>query len=203
MKNTTVAVNEKQVNELDENVIVSYEIPEKSVTILDSSDLYQEVLEQYQEDLEDKNDIDYDQVSMLHGDVMEWTLEELNLTLQSFIERYEKRYKTSVAKLVFLGKRYLHYGAIGGNGRVVGAIGGMNTVDRALDGADDFIIRVTKDNKLELTKIDHDGRNTMELVLMTESELDKAGYEDLRAFLHEKGKKPVKLDNKFLVSYGR
>lgn len=131
-------------------------------------------------------------------------LDYLSSELQAFISRYEKRYKTDISNIVFIGSRCSRYGAIGGSGRTVGKeASSIDLRDVGFD-YDRFAFRITADNKLQLVTADHDGTNYMQLVLVTEREqqqADDAGA-DIRAFIDDKEKRSTKLDNKFLEAFG-
>ena len=124
--------------------------------------------------------------------------------LKAFISRYEKRYKTDISNIVFIGSRCSRYGAIGGSGRTVGKeASSIDLRDVGFD-YDRFAFRITADNELQLVTADHDGTNYMQLVLVTEREqqqADDAG-EDIRAYIDDKAKSSSKLDNKFLAAFG-
>lgn len=131
-------------------------------------------------------------------------LDYLSSELQAFISRYEKRYKTDISNIVFIGSRCIRYGAIGGSGRTVGKeASSIDLRDVGFD-YDRFAFRITADNKLQLVTADHDGSNYMQLVLVTEREqqqADDAG-EDIRVVIDDKAKRSSKLDNEFLAAFG-
>lgn len=131
-------------------------------------------------------------------------LDYLSSELQAFISRYEKRYRTEIYNIVFIGSRCSRYGAIGGSGRTVGKeAGSIDLRDVGFD-YDRIAFFITADDKLQLVTADHDGTNYMELVLVTEREqaqADDAGA-DIRAFIDDKAKRSSKLDNKFLAAFG-
>lgn len=131
-------------------------------------------------------------------------LDYLSSELQAFISRYEKRYKTDISNIVFIGSRCSRYGAIGGSGRTVGKeASSIDLRDVGFD-YDRIAFYITADNKLQLVTADHDGTNYMQLVLVTEREqaqADDAG-EDIRVVIDDKAKRSTKLDNKFLEAFG-
>ena len=131
-------------------------------------------------------------------------LDYLSSELQAFISRYEKRYKTDISNIVFIGSRSSRYGAIGGSGRTVGKEASSIDLRDIGFNYDRFAFRITADNRLQLVTADHDGSNYMQLVLVTEREqqhADDAGV-DIRAFIDDKAKRSSKLDNKFLAAFG-
>lgn len=131
-------------------------------------------------------------------------LDYLAAELKAYISRYEGRYKTEVSNIVFIGSRRSRYGAIGGNGHTVGREAGsvdLNDMDFNYDRMAFFI---TADNKLLLKTADHDGSNTMELILVTsreQAQADESG-DDIRVYIDGKAKRSVKLDNKFKAAFG-
>lgn len=130
-------------------------------------------------------------------------LEDFNEALKGFLKRYEKRYSTSVHSIVFLGTRSSHYGWIGGAGDAVGKhfIGEVKWID-----ADAFSFHMTEDRTLELRTHDHDGTNSMEMIVITQNEYDHAYEveyeEDMRVYMSNKGKRATKLDKQFLNYFG-
>lgn len=131
-------------------------------------------------------------------------LDYLSSELKAFIMRYEKRYKTDIDNIVFIGSRRSRYGAIGGSGRTVGKeASSIDLRDMEFD-YDRIAFYITADNKLQLITADHDGTNYMELVLVTsreQAQADDAGA-DIRAYIDDKAKSSSRLDNKFLAAFG-
>ena len=131
-------------------------------------------------------------------------LDYLSSELQAFISRYEKRYKTDIDNIVFIGSRASRYGAIGGSGRTVGKEASSNDLRDMNFNYDRIAFNITADNKLQLITADHDGTNFMELVLVTsreQAQADDAG-EDIRVVIDNKAKRSSKLDNEFLAAFG-
>ena len=131
-------------------------------------------------------------------------LDYLSSELLAFISRYEKRYRTEISNIVFIGSRSSRYGAIGGGGRTVGKeASSIDLRDMNYD-YDRIAFYITADNKLQLVTADHDGTNFMELVLVTsreQAQADDAG-EDIRVVIDDKAKRSSKLDNEFLAAFG-
>lgn len=131
-------------------------------------------------------------------------LDYLSSELQAFISRYEKRYKTDISNIVFIGSRCSRYGAIGGSGRTVGKEASSIDLRDIGFNYDRFAFRITADNKLQLITADHDGTNYMELVLVTsreQAQADESGA-DIRVVIDDKAKRSSKLDNEFLAAFG-
>lgn len=130
--------------------------------------------------------------------------EYLASEIKAFIERYENRYRTSIANIVFIGHRSSGYGSIGGNGHVVGKeVGSTNLYNMVLD-YDRIAFYITEDDKLMLITVDHDGTNYMEMVLVTENEQEKSEelHEDIRIIIDTKCKNSTKLDKEFMCTFG-
>ena len=131
-------------------------------------------------------------------------LDYLSSELQAFISRYEKRYRTEISNIVFIGSRRSRYGAIGGGGRTVGKEASSNDLRDIDFNYDRIAFYITADNKLQLVTADHDGTNHMELVLVTsreQAQADELGA-DIRAYIDDKAKRSTKLDKKFLAALG-
>ena len=58
----------------------------------------------------------FDTQDIEENEYIESELDYLSSELQAFISRYEKRYKTDISNIVFIGSRTSRYGAIGGSG---------------------------------------------------------------------------------------
>lgn len=133
-------------------------------------------------------------------------LDYLAYEFNAFIKRYEERYKTSVVDLVFKGKRSSHYGAIGGSGANVGyQLNGTDLSDMYYGNADYIQYSINDDGKLQLVTFDHDGYNSMEVILITqkdEERFDGSYYDDIREYLDDRPKNSVKLDKKFKSAFG-
>src|SRR5699024_3701426 len=147
----------------------------------------------------------FDTQDIEENEYIESELDYLSSELQAFISRYEKRYRTDIYNIVFIGSRSSRYGAIGGNGRTVGKE--ASSIDlRDMDfNYDRIAFYITADNKLQLITADHDGANFMELVLVTSKEQQQADESgaDIRAYIDDKAKRSSKLDNKFLAAFGK
>ena len=135
---------------------------------------------------------------------IESELDYLSSELQAFISRYEKRYRTEIYNIIFIGSRSSRYGAIGGNGRTVGKEASSIDIRDMNYDYDRIAFYITADNKLLLKTADHDGTNYMKLVLVTEREQQQADESgaDIRAYIDDKAKRSSKLDNKFLAALG-
>src|SRR5699024_7434140 len=123
---------------------------------------------------------------------------------QAFISRYEKRYRTDIYNIVFIGSRSSRYGAIGGNGRTVGKEASSIDIRDMNYDYDRIAFYITADNKLLLKTADHDGNNYMELVLVTEREqaqADESGA-DIRAYIDEKAMRSSKSEKNFMAASG-
>lgn len=92
--------------------------------------------------------------------------------LQDAIEQYEKRYRTKVDCLLAVNHRFSHYGVIGGNGAVGYRLIESNT-DLLELIRDVFEFKVNEFGELLLITGDHDGRNTIHFMPITESKRDK------------------------------
>lgn len=176
-------------------------------TILSTSDNWEYVTsEQYAIDNDseyNEDDLDYDMLSGVAQMFYEEDLSCISWELQDFIKRYEKRYKTSVVDVVFLGGRSSHYGSIGGAGASVGISAGGTDIQEMYFNANDIEYGIT-DGFLTLRTFDHDGSNFMEMILVTQNEQDKAEVLglDIREYLDDAGKSPTKLDSTFLKAFG-
>lgn len=111
-------------------------------------------------------------------DMYEINMEQANMFLQDFICAYETRYRTNILAICFLGSRSSLYGYIGGNGAIVGTASEVITFEDVIGECDNFKIEMTKDNQLCLVKYDHDGTNHMELILLTEKEVNHYYYNE-------------------------
>lgn len=189
-------------------------------TIFDSNRLQGEVFEHtiqgIKEDIKngysepmDNQDIEELASDIVSDDFYQYYEDELDnvfYPVQNFIKRYEKRYNTSVSLLAFIGSRFSHYGSIGGNGTIVGRIVELDCFHDIGTDSDSIELRIDEDKNLELIRHDHDGTNSMYMILVTESEIEKIerkyGYADHEDILHEiENKKPTTLDNKFIKGF--
>ena len=146
----------------------------------------------------------FDTYNIEEHEYIESEFDYLSAELKAFISRYEKRYRTEIYNIVFIGSRASRYGALGGGGRTVGKeAGSVNLSDMEFQ-YDRIAFYITADNKLLLKTADHDGTNYMKLVLVTEREQQQADDkgEDIRAFIDDKAKRSCRLDNKFLAAFG-
>ena len=146
----------------------------------------------------------FDTQDIEENEYIESELDYLSSELQAFISRYEKRYKTDISNIVFIGSRTSRYGAIGGSGRTVGKEASSIDLRDMNFNYDRFAFHITADNKLQLVTADHDGSNFMELVLVTsreQAQADESG-EDIRVVIDDKAKRSTKLDKKFLAALG-
>ena len=146
----------------------------------------------------------FDTQDIEENEYIESELDYLSSELQAFISRYEKRYKTDISNIVFIGSRTSRYGAIGGSGRTVGKEASSIDLRDMNFNYDRFAFHITADNKLQLVTADHDGSNFMELVLVTsreQAQADELG-EDIRVVIDDKAKRSTKLDKKFLAALG-
>ena len=147
----------------------------------------------------------FDTQSVEEHEYIESEFEYLAAELKAFISRYEKRYRTEIYNIVFIGSRASRYGAIGGGGRTVGKEAGSIDIRDMEFQYDRIAFYITADNKLLLKTADHDGTNYMKLVLVTEREqqqADDAG-EDIRVIIDDKAKRSSRLDRKFMEAFGK
>lgn len=157
----------------------------------------------------DNQDIEELASDIVNDDYYQYYEDELDnvfYSVENFIKRYEKRYKTSVSLLAFIGSRSSHYGSIGGNGAIVGRIVELDSFHDIGTDSDSIELKINENKNLELIRHDHDGTNTMSMILVTESEIErienKYGYADHEDIFHEiVSKKATKLDNKFIKSF--
>ena len=146
----------------------------------------------------------FDTQDIEENEYIDSELDYLSSELKAFISRYEKRYKTDIDNIVFIGSRSSRYGAIGGSGRTVGKEASSIDIRDMNYDYDRIAFYITADNKLQLITVDHDGTNHMELVLVTsreQAQADDAGA-DIRAYIDDKAKRSSKLDNEFLAAFG-
>lgn len=145
-----------------------------------------------------------DGANNIYYDVLTDCIDNKVETIQDFIERYEKRYNTSISHVAFIGSRSSHYGSIGGAGVKVGRMIATEDLQEVFYG-EEFSISITDNNTLQLSTHDHDGSNHMEMILITANESEAVetkyeGYqthEDYLIYLDEKGKQPTRLDKAF------
>lgn len=185
-------------------------------TILDTRGFYEEelrgaylqLLEEWAEDQdrfdepEDMDDTAYSWANDMNTESIHMERDYIQEELDRFIKRYEKRYGTSINTLLFVGSRYSHYGAIGGNGASLGGTADdLRDLFRQLC-PDDYSIEVSEENTLVINTGDHDGTNRFEMVLITENEAERAenAWEDIRDMFRDK--KPTKLDKAFRAVFG-
>lgn len=188
-------------------------------TILDTFNLWSELVEEQEREIRyeiengeiDKmtdEDIEENALDIVNGglfyDTFEYITSDLDTQVQEFISRFEKRYNTDIQKIAFIGSRSSYYGSIGGAGRTVGRIQDVNDFTDLLYG-EQFKVSITEASKLQLSVSDHDGTNYMEMVLMTENEVNKleelGSYDvDCLQWLSEH-KNSVKLDKKFISNF--
>lgn len=177
-------------------------------TILDTAQLESEVWsDEFRKDfvlLNEEEPTDDFLINYCH-DITRDELDYLTYEFNAFIKRYEERYKTCVVDLVFKGKRSSHYGAIGGNGAVGYRLNGTDLSEMYYGSADHIQYTINGDGKLQLTTYDHDGCNSMEVILITqkdEERFDGSQYDDIREYLDDRPKNSVKLDKKFKSAFG-
>lgn len=156
-------------------------------------------------ELEDIQDVAIDSANDVYADVLEDSLSYIEETIQEFISRYQKRYRTNIEHVAFIGTRSSHYGGIGGAGVKVGRMIAAEDLKEVFYG-EQFSIGITDENTLQLSSHDHDGSNHMEMILVTSKESEAVeskydGYqshEDYLIYLDEKGKQPTRLDKAFI-----
>lgn len=154
---------------------------------------------------EDIQDVALDSANEVYADELEDSLSYIEETIQKFISRYQKRYRTNIEHVAFIGTRSSHYGGIGGAGVKVGRLVAVEDLKEVFYG-EQFSIGITDNNTLQLSSHDHDGGNHMEMILITakESEAVESKYEgyqtheDYLIYLDEKGKQPTRLDKAFI-----
>ena len=178
-------------------------------TILDTAQLELEVWsDEFREDfvlLNEEEPTDEFLIDYCHN-ITRDELENLAYEFKAFIKRYETRYKTCVVDLVFKGERSSRYGAIGGNGANVGyQLNGTDLSKMYYGSADHIQYTINDFDKLQLVTYDHDGCNSMEVILITqkdEERFDGSQYDDIREYLDNRPKNSVKLDKKFKSAFG-
>ena len=156
-------------------------------------------------DIEDIQDVAIDSANDVYADELEDSLSYIEETIQKFISRYQKRYRTNIEHVAFIGTRSSHYGGIGGAGVKVGRLVAVEDLKEVFYG-EQFSIGITDNNTLQLSSHDHDGGNHMEMILVTanESEAIESKYdgyqshEEYLIYLDEKGKNPTRLDKAFI-----
>ena len=156
-------------------------------------------------DIEDIQGVALDSANDVYAVELEDSLSYIEETIQKFISRYQKRYRTNIEHVAFIGTRSSHYGGIGGAGVKVGRLVAVEDLKEVFYG-EQFSIGITDENTLQLSSHDHDGSNHMEMILVTskESEAVESKYEgyqtheDYLIYLDEKGKQPTRLDKAFI-----
>src|SRR5699024_10320522 len=136
----------------------------------------------------------FDTQDIDENEYIESELDYLSSELEAFISRYEKRYRTEVYNIVFIGSRSSRYGAISCNSRTVGQEASCSDIGCMNYDYDRIAFYITADNKLLLKTADHDGTNYMKLVLVTEREQQQADEScaDIRAYIDDKAKRSSK-----------
>lgn len=109
---------------------------------------------------------------LIYEDMLDIQVQNSNSILSTFIHEYETRYKTKIKAIAAVGERYSHYGSIGGNGESVGVASEEIDFLELVSNCDEFEILITDDKYIRVVKHDHDGINAMDLVLLTESEVN-------------------------------
>ena len=171
-----------------------------NINILNTIDLYNNLLEE--------NGGDYELTNDLCNDLLSDEMHYIQSELEAFISRYEKRYKTNIHSVCIIGARSSHYGAIGGNGAVGGhSVENFKSVQNWLSelilSCDDINIFIDENKHFNIEMLDHDGTNSTSLFLATEKEYNSINnYDNVDYHLYNKGKKPVKLDNEFINNFG-
>lgn len=171
-----------------------------NINILNTIDLYNNLLEE--------NGGNYDITNDLYNDLISDEMHYIQSELEVFISRYEKRYNTTINSVCIIGARSSHYGAIGGNGAVGGhSVENFKSVQNWLNelilSCDDINIFIDENKRFNIEMLDHDGINATHLYLATEREYNLIdNYEDVDCYLYNKGKKPVKLDNEIIGAFG-
>lgn len=140
--------------------------------------------------MEYEDELDYE-------DMFEIEVENANSILSTFIHEYENRYHTQIGAIAAVGKRESFYGSIGGNGQMVGVSSEEINFIELVGYCDDFEVLITDDKYLSVVKHDHDGSNYMDLVLLTNNEVNmyyqnEYDYFNLAEFTYIK-KQPTKL----------
>lgn len=107
----------------------------------------------------------------------EYTLD----TLRGYLADYQEKY-SDIMFIAWVGERYSHYGAIGGGGASCHTLrryqSELNFSDHIPTGDYGTTIEVTDEGHIELTVYDHDGNNTVKLVVLTTNMIDSADRED-------------------------
>ena len=190
--------------------------------IFDTMELWSNTVEQQEEaikediesgyteymELEDIQGVALDSANDVYAVELEDSLSYIEETIQKFISRYQKRYRTNIEHVAFIGTRSSHYGGIGGAGVKVGRMIAAEDLKEVFYG-EQFSIGITDENTLQLSSHDHDGSNHMEMVLITAKESEAVeraheGYqthEDYLIYLDEKGKQPTRLDKAFTGTF--
>ena len=159
----------------------------KKIEILNTINLYNNLLEE--------NGGDYELTNDLCNDLLSDEMHYIQSELEAFITRYEKRYNTTINSVCIIGARSSHYGAIGGNGAVGGhSVKNFKSVQNWLNelilSCDDINIFIDENKRFNIEMLDHDGTNSTKLYLATEREYNSIdNYEDVDYYLCNKGKK--------------
>lgn len=138
--------------------------------------------------------------------VFQEDLDNAGYFLEAVVNNYEKHYKTNVEFIAWVGERFSQYGSISHNGATAVAVKEYDPrhPERAFVLADhvQVTIETGKDGGFNLTLSDHDGTNSTQLVLITESMLDKWGgyYRDESALQLAPERKPITISDKFFKS---
>lgn len=187
-------------------------------TILDTMDLFESLVKaetEYAQELINENELPQDTDTEEFGnesamdsysDYLQDEIDYISDVIYRFVARYEKRYNTTITDVAFIGGRSSHYGSIGGAGASVGRVKDIEDIE-SIFMADEFSISITDNKNLQFNAYDHDGTNSMQMVLMTENERNKVeymeyDYSDSDFLVYLQSKKATRLDNEFLSELG-
>lgn len=102
--------------------------------------------------------------------------------LEIFINRYEKRYHTTVNCFLLIGERESYYGWIGGNGAKGYRL--IDNIDQLFYTSSDYMQVYIENNLIHVDYFDHDGTNYTTIKLIPESVYNTV-YGDLGCYACE------------------
>ena len=102
--------------------------------------------------------------------------------LENFINRYEKRYHTTVNGILLIGERESHYGWIGGNGAKGYRL--IENVEQLFNTYSDDMKIYVENGLINVDYFDHDGATHSTIKLISESAYN-AVYGDLGCYACE------------------
>ena len=119
------------------------------------------------EDAENEISIEYD------NDFWEDRKTEFEETINALIEKYEKRYKTTVEYIALAGKVGRWTGEYTG-GKIVSD---SSEILETFANCDDITVKTDENGVIELIGYHHDGRHTMNLYFISYSRAEKMGID--------------------------